>query len=152
MYPRSMYYHSFPKAPIELVSGIAAGAGIPSIVGCYVGIDNSVYLDIYVSDKFRIRSQHLTDIAEVCGVTLDELEISPGIDENHVSVSVVISCYDFSHLFRGTHFATPETVEYVYDIDHGVCSLPGCLDYVPGVEDSEEMMEATEAIINLQRN
>ncbi len=194
---RHMYYHSFPQAPIELVSGIAAGAGIPSIVGAYVGIDNSVYLDVFINDDFHISANHLRDIAEVCGVTLDELEVAPGIDTEHVTISVVTSCYDFSELFKGTRFdrAEPyaeytltcgpfgvisgETMkdalaaiekaglnvgqhDYVRDpfffqneklklqakYPKHDCSFPGCIDNLPGVEDSEELIEANVKTIN----
>lgn len=94
-----MYYHSFPQAPTELVSGISAAAGIPSIVGAYVGTwDDSLYLDIFQCEDFRLKASHLELIAEVCGVTLEEMEIGPGIDDDHMSVTLETTMFDFSKL------------------------------------------------------
>lgn len=161
-----MYYHSFPQAPCELVSGISGACGIPTIVGAYVGRDNSIFLDVYQNQDFRIKAQHLNDIAESCGVTLEELEVSSGIDDDHLSISLETSCFDFSELFRKTRFHRPED-DYEH-FEYGV-SLPE-LSFVsseefeewvatwnlageikpvlPGVEDSEESVEAHEKIIN----
>jgi len=94
-----MYYHSFPHAPTELVSGISAAAQIPSIVGAYVGTwDDSLYLDIFQCEDFRLKASHLEIIAEVCGVSLEEMVVGPGIDDDHMSVTLETTCFDFSDM------------------------------------------------------
>jgi hypothetical protein len=137
-----MYYHSFPQAPCELVSGISAACCIPSIVGAYVGREySSIFLDVFQNQDFRLKVRHLYDIADLCGVTLDELEVGPGIDDDHLSITVETSCFDFGYLFQDTRFHRPED-----DYEHFEV---GCVKTkLPGTEDSEESIEAHERTIN----
>ncbi len=176
---RHMYYHSFPPAPTALVSGISAAAGIPTIIGAYVGREyNSIFLDVFQSADFRIKAQHLADIADLCGVTLDGVEVGPGIDDDHVSITLETSCFDFSDTdFELVNVTSPgksladeldpfffqkERVQGPFGPlsnlmrgeDTGVAEPEGgavVTSNLPGTEDSEEAIEAHEKIINLDR-
>jgi hypothetical protein len=157
-----MYYHSFPQAPCELISGISGACGIPTIVGAYVGREyNSIFLDVFQNQDFRIKASHLYDIADACGVTLDELEVSSGIDDDHLSITLETSCFDFAYLFPGTRSHRPEdgyeSFELAFDpilaaaLDdlRKLWNQAGPIEIkLPGTEDSEESIAAHEKTIN----
>jgi len=154
---KRMYYHNFPQAPTALVSGIACVAQIPTIVGAYVGVaDNSLFLDVFQNADWKLRVRHMEAIAEICGVTLDELEVGPGIDAEHLSVSLEITCFDFSNLGKVTaksdEMDDDEFMEYFAKMNEPpppsfrkrimAAAREQLERSLPGVEDSEEGIQA----------
>jgi hypothetical protein len=169
------YYANFPQAPVDLISALAAAANIPTIVDVKVSTDNSVFIDIAQQpdevDGFRLTAQHLLDIAEICGVEPQDLYVESLPDGDNctlVSVTAFATPFDFTKQFVGTPWegkmsdpraemadeeieAAFENLDRVlekYPVSPGVVPQAAKL---PGEEDSEDMVEATEAIINQPR-
>lgn len=152
------YYASFPAAPIELVATIASKARIPSILDARVSADNAVFLDVAQDadnlDGFRLTAQHLADIAEVCGVELRDVFVEAG-EEDTVSITAWATHFDFSKLFvGGPHegsICDPRAERRAEALAGAASLMERVLAQLPGEEDSEEMIEATEAVIKTPR-
>jgi hypothetical protein len=123
------YHDEFPDAPQALLAGIAGACSIPSIFGARVGQDGSVYLDIFQGD-YHINPNHLIDLAEFFEVDVEEIQIDAGPRSDTITVSVCFSNFDFSAQFR-------EQEKH---------------SNLPGVEDSEESVEALAALALARRS
>lgn len=120
------YHDNFAPAPVALISGIAATCKIPSIVAARVGLDGSIYLDIFENDDFTLTTDHVEDLADFCGVELDEVDSEDGPGPGIITVVVSSSGFDF-----GPQYGRKP-----------VLMLTG----MPGLEDSEEGIEASVAL------
>ncbi len=121
------YHDQFPAAPQALVSGISAACQIPSIVDARVGRDGSIYLKIFENPDFEVSKEQLDDIAFFCDALPEEVTIERSLDEREPALVVVSgSSFDFSPQFYVTG--------------------------MPGLEDSEEGIEAHAALALARRD
>jgi len=167
------YYANFPAAPTELVALIASQAKIPHIVDARVSADHSVFLDIAQDPDhfagFLLTAKHLVKIAKLCGVPVEDVFVEAGAEENTVSVTVWATHFDFSKSFIGGPYedslCDARAEKEVEEIEKATRRLDRVISKshlssvmemcdiqitLPGEEDSEDMIEATQSIIEVK--
>lgn len=159
-----MYYSKFPQAPVTFISALSAALDLPTIVDARVGReDNAVFLDVFQDEDNRVTAQDLADIGLFCGVTSDEVFVEP-IDKDHLSITVATTCYDFSaqwveHDLReqleGVNDSIADMLEGFlltnFPIPAASVDARPPQDPLPGEEDSEETIQALEALFGIKR-
>ncbi len=126
--------HRLPVAPVALISALSAYARLPTIIDCRVGRDSSVMLEVLASPEVSITADTLLALAHTLGCNPEDIEIIPGT-ENPATFIVFASRseYDFTPQFAAQEAAASPAPE------------------LPGTDDSEESIEASEALLR-QRN
>lgn len=95
-----MTHRSLPLAPIAIVSGISAVAGIPTIVDARVGRDGLLVLEVLLTEEFPIDLEAVDRVAEYCETTADNvyLTLGPDGDETVIILTINDTAFDFDYL------------------------------------------------------
>jgi hypothetical protein len=125
---KRMYYSDFPAMPKSITDGLMAAWPL-YLLDARVGVDNSAFLDIFHDDDWKLTAKNLVDMAEFFG-TPPEYVFVESVDEHHVSVTFMVTVFDFSPSFIGSRWEKDLYQE----------------TNLPGEEDSNDWIEAQEAL------
>lgn len=93
------YYENFPQAPVAVISGLSAICRIPTLVDARACRDDSLILEVLVTEDFLLSGEHLDAVMDFCEVKPDDVFFEPTDRKDVVVIVLLNTKFDFKAMY-----------------------------------------------------